>query len=115
MQSLQSSSPPKHSAKSFASLKAAQAEQPQRYQLFPKDKPLPTPNIPNMSKALPIPQTSDATGRVSPLAGIRIRLNQNNLVRRRKVSVPELGPMTTVQEVSMDSRMYNATRCNSSC
>jgi hypothetical protein len=25
-------------------------------------------------------------------------------VRRRKVSVPELGPMTTVQEVAMDSR-----------
>jgi hypothetical protein len=27
-----------------------------------------------------------------------------SLVRRRKVSVPELGPMTTVQEVAMDSR-----------
>ncbi|OAR02497.1 hypothetical protein LLEC1_06198 [Akanthomyces lecanii] len=103
MHSLQSGSPPKHSAKSFASLKAAQAEQPQRYQLFPKDKPLPTPNTLNLSKALPIPQASDTNGRVSPLAGIRIRLNQNNLVRRRKVSVTELGPMTTVQEVSMDS------------
>ena len=29
------------------------------------------------------------------------------LVRRRKVSVPELGPMTTVQEVAMDSRKYS--------
>lgn len=98
-----SSSPPKHSAKSFASLKAAQAEQPQRYQLFPKDKPLPAPATLNTSKALPIPQVAESNGRTSPLAGIRIRLNQNNLVRRRKVSVPELGPMTTVQEVSMDS------------
>ncbi|KAJ3487427.1 hypothetical protein NLG97_g6413 [Lecanicillium saksenae] len=100
-----SSSPPKHSAKSFAALKAAQAEQPQRYQLFPRDKPLPTPNTPNTSKALPIPQPqpSETNGKVSPLSGIRIRLNQNNLVRRRKVSVPELGPMTTVQEISMDS------------
>ncbi|OAA71548.1 hypothetical protein ISF_02099 [Cordyceps fumosorosea ARSEF 2679] len=103
MSSLQSSSPPKHSAKSFASLKAAQAEQPQRYQLFPKDKPLPTPTTLNTGKALPVPQAPESNGRTSPLAGIRIRLNQNNLVRRRKVSVPELGPMTTVQEVSMDS------------
>ncbi|XWW92762.1 hypothetical protein V2A60_000688 [Cordyceps javanica] len=98
-----SSSPPKHSARSFAALKAAQAEQPQRYQLFPKDKPLPTPTALNTSKALPIPQVAESSERTSPLAGIRIRLNQNNLVRRRKVSVPELGPMTTVQEVSMDS------------
>lgn len=29
---------------------------------------------------------------------------EQSLVRRRKVSVPELGPMTTVQEVAMDSR-----------
>ncbi|KAJ6783927.1 hypothetical protein PWT90_09316 [Aphanocladium album] len=104
-QPVQSSSPPKHSTKSFAALKAAQAEQPQRYQLFPRDKPLPTPNTPNTSKALPIPQPqpSENSGKSSPLSGIRIRLNQNNLVRRRKVSVPELGPMTTVQEISMDS------------
>lgn len=107
MQSVQPASPPKHSGKSFAALKAAQAEQPQRYQLFPKDKPLPVPNAPNTNKALPVPQpAAEATPKVTSLAGIRIRLNQNNLVRRRKVSVPELGPMTTVQEISMDSRMY---------
>lgn len=29
---------------------------------------------------------------------------EQTLIRRRKVSVPELGPMTTVQEVAMDSR-----------
>ncbi|KAM0285660.1 hypothetical protein ACHAQH_001366 [Verticillium albo-atrum] len=35
--------------------------------------------------------------------GLRIRIKEHNLIRRRKVSVPELGPMTTVQEVAMDS------------
>ncbi|KAM3511831.1 hypothetical protein MY11210_004522 [Beauveria gryllotalpidicola] len=99
-----SGSPPKHSGKSSAAHKSAPAEQPQRYQLFPKDRPLPTPNTISKTKALPIPQASETSdNKTSPLAGIRIRLNQNNLVRRRKVSVPELGPMTTVQEVSMDS------------
>ncbi|OAA47238.1 PIF1 helicase-like protein [Beauveria brongniartii RCEF 3172] len=98
-----SGSPPKHSGKSSAAHKSAQAEQPQRYQLFPKDKPLPTPNTLAPTKALPTPQASETSDKTSPLAGIRIRLNQNNLIRRRKVSVPELGPMTTVQEVSMDS------------
>ncbi|KAM3459771.1 hypothetical protein NHJ6243_006604 [Beauveria neobassiana] len=101
-----SGSPPKHAGKSSAAHKSAQADQPQRYQLFPKDRPLPTPNTLPPTKALPIPQaseTSEKNEKTSPLAGIRIRLNQNNLVRRRKVSVPELGPMTTVQEVSMDS------------
>jgi len=29
-----------------------------------------------------------------------------SLIRRRKVSIPELGPMTTVQEIAMDSREF---------
>lgn len=33
------------------------------------------------------------------------KVKEQSLVRRRKISVPELGPMTTVQEVAMDSRM----------
>lgn len=38
------------------------------------------------------------------LNGLKKRLNQHSLARRRKISVPEVGPMTTVQELSMDSR-----------
>ncbi|OLN85912.1 hypothetical protein CCHL11_05344 [Colletotrichum chlorophyti] len=34
---------------------------------------------------------------------LRLRIKEHNLIRRRKVSIPELGPMTTVQEVPMDS------------
>jgi len=30
-----------------------------------------------------------------------------SLIRRRKVSIPELGPMTTVQEIAMDSREFS--------
>lgn len=36
---------------------------------------------------------------------LRLRM-KDNLPRRRKVSVPELGPMTTVHESSMDSREW---------
>ncbi|KAH8202300.1 hypothetical protein TruAng_003577 [Truncatella angustata] len=36
-------------------------------------------------------------------SSLRLRIKEHNLTRRRKVSVPELGPMTTVQEVPMDS------------
>lgn len=41
------------------------------------------------------------------ILGSALRLKgkgEQTLIRRRKVSVPELGPMTTVQEVAMDSR-----------
>ena len=34
----------------------------------------------------------------------RPKAKEQTLIRRRKVSVPELGPMTTVQEIAMDSR-----------
>lgn len=50
--------------------------------------------------------SSDKNDKPSPVAGLRIRINQHNLARRRKASVPEAGPMTTVQEVPMDSRMF---------
>lgn len=78
-----------------------------KYQLFPKG-----------------PQTSVTTGKAldpeqafalamgekgeksTAGAGLRIRIKEHNLIRRRKISVPELGPMTTVQEIAMDSRMF---------
>ncbi|KAG0651923.1 hypothetical protein D0Z07_1252 [Hyphodiscus hymeniophilus] len=34
---------------------------------------------------------------------VRTKPKEQTLIRRRKVSVPELGPMTTVQEIAMDS------------
>ncbi|RFU32327.1 hypothetical protein B7463_g4020, partial [Scytalidium lignicola] len=82
------------------------AEQ-RRYQLFPKDKlsimpdrltPSPDPEHLNSS-------ASNAPGEKDKSAGgaLRMRSKDQSLVRRRKVSVPELGPMTTVQEISMDS------------
>lgn len=36
---------------------------------------------------------------------LKTKISQHSLVRRRKISVPEVGPMTTVHEVPMDSRM----------
>ena len=49
-------------------------------------------------------QKSDNKERPNVGNGLRLRIKEHNLTRRRKVSVPELGPMTTVQEVPMDSR-----------
>ncbi|KAI1839688.1 hypothetical protein JX266_014102 [Neoarthrinium moseri] len=38
-----------------------------------------------------------------PLGELRLRIKEHILIRRRKVNIPELGPMPTVQEVAMDS------------
>jgi hypothetical protein len=91
-----------------------QAEQPRRYQIFPREKPLPVLNSGKVldpvsalaSAGSVMSQTAEKVEKVSVSAGLKIRISAQNLVRRRKVSVPELGPMTTVQEVSMDSREY---------
>ncbi|ROT41366.1 hypothetical protein SODALDRAFT_270671 [Sodiomyces alkalinus F11] len=100
-----------------------------KYQLFPRERQTPSAPPkgldPEQAKAYALGQTqtqAQATqtqtqtqttqtqttdkpdqGRSSPSNGLRIRIKEHNLVRRRKVSVPELGPMTTVQEVAMDS------------
>lgn len=37
-------------------------------------------------------------------AALRLKPKEPVLIRRRKISVAELGPMTTVQEIAMDSR-----------
>ncbi|QLI70263.1 uncharacterized protein G6M90_00g074740 [Metarhizium brunneum] len=76
-----------------------------KYQLFPKDKPIANLNI---SKSLD-PEAafavamSDRNDKGSAGSALRLRVNQYNPLRRRKVSVPELEPMTTVQEIAMDS------------
>ncbi|KAF4454315.1 hypothetical protein F53441_3131 [Fusarium austroafricanum] len=46
---------------------------------------------------------NDKADNQTTLNGLKKRLNQHSLARRRKISVPEVGPMTTVQELSMDS------------
>ncbi|KAK4228734.1 Up-regulated during septation-domain-containing protein [Podospora fimiseda] len=75
-----------------------------KYQLFPKGAQTPT----TPAKALDPEQAfalamGDKTEKTTAGAGLRIRIKEHNLIRRRKISVPELGPMTTVQEVAMDS------------
>ncbi|KAK1780435.1 Up-regulated during septation-domain-containing protein [Copromyces sp. CBS 386.78] len=47
--------------------------------------------------------SNEAGGKSNAGSGSRIQVKEQNLTRRRKVSVPELGPMTTVQEAPMDS------------
>ncbi|KAL2128227.1 hypothetical protein VTI74DRAFT_9471 [Chaetomium olivicolor] len=41
--------------------------------------------------------------RTAASGGLRNRTEEHNYIPRRKISVPELGPMTIVQEVSVDS------------
>lgn len=82
-----------------------------KYQLFPREKPA-TPSggkglDPEQAFALAMGQNGDKSDKPS-VGNLRLRMKDHNLnlVRRRKVSVPELGPMTTVHETSMDSRKY---------
>ncbi|KAK3326343.1 Up-regulated during septation-domain-containing protein [Apodospora peruviana] len=82
--------------------------QPERkYQLFPKDKQSavsPGKSLdPEQAFALAMGQNGEKGDKTTSGTGLRIRIKEHNLIRRRKVSVPELGPMTTVQEVAMDS------------
>jgi len=81
-----------------------------KYQLFPTGKQLPACPAgksldPEQAFALAMGQNGEKGDKTNPGTGLRIRIKEHNLNRRRKVSVPELGPMTTVQEVAMDSRM----------
>ncbi|KAI1400067.1 hypothetical protein F4819DRAFT_497591 [Hypoxylon fuscum] len=75
-----------------------------KYQLFPREKQLPPVSSgkqldPEQAFAMAMGQQDKA----SVSNGLRMRIKEHNLTRRRKISVPELGPMTTVQEVPMDS------------
>lgn len=83
-------------------------ETTRKYQLFPSKDKLSIQagrKSPDADKILAVGQPSN--GVVDrPLLGtaMRLKAKEQSLVRRRKVSVPELGPMTTVQEIAMDSR-----------
>ncbi|KAF4982876.1 hypothetical protein FZEAL_1572 [Fusarium zealandicum] len=85
-----------------------QPDPPRKYQLFPRERRLPILNSnkgldPEKTVSAPSPPTSDKADKQSAPNSLKQRLNQHTLSRRRKISVPEVGPMTTVQEVSMDS------------
>lgn len=84
--------------------------QPERkYQLFPKGKvtgPAAKPLDPEQAFAHAMGQSSENSEKTSTGTGLRVRIKEHSLIRRRKISVPELGPMTTVHEVPMDSREY---------
>jgi hypothetical protein len=92
-----------------------QPTEPRKYQLFPtKDKLSITAGQKNAdaeqsqaSQSTTMGQNG-STEKDRSLLGTALRLKpkEQTLIRRRKVSVPELGPMTTVQEVAMDSREF---------
>ena len=85
-------------------------QQTRKYQLFPKDKQLPSVSVAKQQQPTTTTTTdgetagTDKAEKSDKAGGLRLRIKEHNLIRRRKVSVPELGPMTTVQEVAMDSR-----------
>lgn len=87
-----------------------QPPQTKRYQLFPRDRQLP---VLNSCKALDVEKASSMTPqqqeekaeKPTTATSLKNKISQHSIIRRRKVSVPELGPMTTVHEVPMDSRM----------
>ncbi|KAI1270539.1 hypothetical protein F5Y18DRAFT_414240 [Xylariaceae sp. FL1019] len=85
-----------------------QNQEPRKYQLFPKEKQLPSVSAQkqleiDQAYALAMTQSPEKIDKSLLSNGLRLRIKEHNLTRRRKVSVPELGPMTTVQEASMDS------------
>jgi len=89
-------------------------QEPRKYQLFPKEKQLPPVTAgktldPDQAFAVAMGQSPDKSDKPGLSNGLLLRIKEHNLTRRRKVSVPELGPMTTVQEVSMDSRKLHTS------
>ncbi|EEY14430.1 conserved hypothetical protein [Verticillium alfalfae VaMs.102] len=98
-------------------MQQTQQQQPdvRKYQLFPKGRPQPAPVTkaldPEQARAYALGQAalSEKDKEKTSGGGLRVRIKEHNLIRRRKVSVPELGPMTTVQEVAMDSPSTSLT------
>ncbi|KAL7937014.1 Up-regulated during septation domain-containing protein [Trichoderma chlorosporum] len=79
-----------------------------KYQLFPKGRQSPSFNSsasvdPETAFAMAMNQNSDRNEKPGATPALKIKVNQSTIVRRRKATIPELGPMTTVQEVTMDS------------
>ncbi|WKT54426.1 hypothetical protein QSH57_005010, partial [Fusarium oxysporum f. sp. vasinfectum] len=83
---------------------------PRQYQLFPKKRRLPVLSSSTKDVAVekatsaPSVPTSDRIDKLAPApSGLKKRLNKYSLIRRRKISVPELGSMTAVQKLAIDS------------
>jgi hypothetical protein len=78
-----------------------------KYQLFPaKDKLSITPgrNSPDPEQAYAIAMSQSGHAHDRPIGAVlRSKAKDMSLLRRRKPSVSDLGPMTTVHEVAMDS------------
>ncbi|TAQ83643.1 hypothetical protein B7494_g8032 [Chlorociboria aeruginascens] len=83
-----------------------QPSEPRKFHLFPTKEKLSisagrkSPDS-EAVRAVAIAQTGSKEDRI--LGTTRSKSKEPSLIRRRKVSVPELGPMTTVQEIAMDS------------
>lgn len=85
-----------------------QPSESHKYQLFPPpDSTSTTANKMANTEAVPWKATHILDRNRSGSTGaLRSMSKEPNLTRRRKASVSDLGPMTTVQEVAMDSREY---------
>lgn len=84
-----------------------QPAETRKYQLFPAFEKLPLTvaiKSPESETSSGMASVGSATDKTLPINLPLRKTKEQSLVRRRKVSVPELGPMTTVQEVAMDSR-----------
>lgn len=87
-----------------------QPSETRKYQLFPaKDKLLSITsgrNSPDPEQAFAIAMGNSNNSSDRPIIGaaMRLKAKEISLLRRRKPSLSELGPMTTVQEIAMDSR-----------
>jgi len=93
-----------------------QPSEPRKYQLFPQKEKASA----STGRRSPESDTASAQGQAMGQNGspekdrsilgsaLRLKGKEQTLIRRRKVSVPELGPMTTVQEIAMDSRKFSS-------
>jgi hypothetical protein len=87
-----------------------QPTEPRKYQLFPaKDKLSITAGRKSPDPETVLSSTMGQAEKDRTILGnvTRPKVKEQTLIRRRKVSVPELGPMTTVQEIAMDSREWH--------
>lgn len=82
-----------------------------KYQFFPRSQAMASQGKglgPEQAFALAMGHNNDKLDK--PYMGsLRIRMREHNLSRRRKVSVTDLGPMTTVHETMIDSRTCQLT------
>lgn len=91
-----------------------QPTETRKYQLFPVKDKLSIAAGQRTQSADPLQSTAAAgqqgtNEKERPLPASALRLKKEQSInRRRKASIPELGTMTTVQEVAMDSRKSNA-------